>query len=301
MNSNDTVIRWLLEDDNLAVKYRTQTEILGLMHNDKEVKTVHDALLSSDLLKPVMALFDVGKDYADSHAFSALAEYGLTREDVDIDRYVDRHIASTNFRDGCGEGFLLRNLVALGYAAHPAVKKELPLALAAQQGDGGYPCVSNNPKINKPGVPHKSCFQMTASYLLLAAQLKKNGIHCPQAEGIASYFLGRDVLYRHDDPHRYVKDCHASTFHPPVCTRIGLHMTLNAISILGHADDPAFTRARELLESKRGADGKYILDGSLTKPYIKMEKPGKPSRWVTFYALQAYDMILPPENIIYPV
>jgi len=38
---------------------------------------------------------------------------------------VDRLIANTNFRDGCGEGFLLRNLVALGYAEHPDVKKEL--------------------------------------------------------------------------------------------------------------------------------------------------------------------------------
>jgi len=31
----------------------------------------------------------------------------------------------------------------------------------------------------------------------------------------------------------------------------------------------------------------YVLDGSLTKPYIKIEKPGKLSKWVTFYALLA--------------
>ena len=97
-------------------------------------------------MKSIMALFDVGKDFSDSYAFSALTEYGLTREDVEIDHYVDRHIANTNFRDGCGEGFLLRNLVALGYADYPVVKKELPLALSTQQSDGGFPCVSNNPK-----------------------------------------------------------------------------------------------------------------------------------------------------------
>jgi hypothetical protein len=176
INNNLPVIKWLLDDDNPAVKYRTQTELLGMAKDSGETKQTRNALVSSYLLKSVMTLLDIGKDYSDSHALSALAEYGLTRNDVDIDRYVDRLIANTNFRDGCGEGFLLRNLVALGYADHLAVKKELPLALATQQIDGGYPCISNNPKISKPGVPHKSCFQMTTSYLLLAAEMSKKGL-----------------------------------------------------------------------------------------------------------------------------
>ncbi|MDR0287304.1 MAG: hypothetical protein LBI03_06345, partial [Clostridiales bacterium] len=229
----------------------------------------------------------IGKDYSDTHALSALTEYGLTRDDIDIDRYVDRLITSTNFRDGCGEGFLLRNLVALGYSGHPAVKKELPIALATQQSDGGYPCISKNPRINKPNVPHKSCFQMTTSYLLLSAEMCKKGIDCPQSNGLADYFLSRNVLYRHDDPTRFVIDCHATTFHPPVCTRIGLHMILYALSILGRGKALECKKAWDILDSKRNDEGKYILDGSLTKPYIKMERPGKPSKWVTFYALLA--------------
>jgi hypothetical protein len=284
---NDDVINWLLEDDNPAVKYRTQSELLGIAKDSKKVKTTFNALLSSDLLKSVMTLFDVGKDFSDSHALSALAEYGITRADVDIDRYVDRLITNTNFRDGCGEGFLLRNLVALGYSEHPAVKKELPLVLATQQSDGGFPCVSNNPKIKKPGIPHKSCFQMTASYLLLAVEMFKKGLDCPQTEGIVKYFLGRDVLYRRDDPSQFVLNIHATTFHPPVCTRIGLHMILCALSILNKGKDPGCNRAWELLNNRCDDDGKYILDGSLTKPYIKIEKPGKFSKWVTFYALLA--------------
>lgn len=284
---DNAVIQWLLDDSNPAVKYRAQTELLDIPKENEEVKQTYKALLESELLKSAMALFDVGKDFSDSHAFSALAEYGLTREDVDINRYVDRHITNTNFRDGCGEGFLLRNLVALGYAEHPAIKNELPLALSEQQSDGGFPCISNNPKIKKPGVAHKSCFQMTVSYLLLAAELEKKDIEYPQTKGIIGYFLGRDILYRHDDPNRFVQDCHASTFHPPVCTRIGLHMILCALSTLGEGNTPACKRAWDLLDARCGGDGKYTLDGSLTKPYIKIERPGKPSKWVTFYALLA--------------
>jgi len=285
--SDNATISWLLEDDNPAVKYRVQTELLDISKDSEEAKTTRNAFLSSDLLKSVMALFDVGKDFSDSHALSALAEYGLTRHDVDIDRYVDRHIEHADFRDGCGGGFLLRNLIALGYADHPSVKKGLPLVLATQQIDGGFPCTSKNPKINKPNIPHKSCFQMTASYLLLAAEMFKKDLVCPQTEGIIKYFLDRDVLYRHDNPTRIVKNEMGTTFHPPVCTRIGLHMILCALSLLGKGADPSCKRAWELLNSKRGGDGKYILDGSLTKPYIKIEKPSKPNKWVTFYALLA--------------
>lgn len=286
MNEN-TVIQWLLEDTDPAVKYRTQTELLDIKKGSDEEKLTHKELLSSNHVKSAMSLFDIGKDYADSHALSALAEYGLTRDDVDIDRYVERLIANTNFRDGCGEGFLLRNLVALGYAEHPAVKKELLSVLATQQSDGGFPCVSKNPKINKPDVPHKSCFQMTTSYLLLTAEMIKKGIDCPQTNGIVCYFLGRNVLYRHDDSSRVVKSEMGSTFHPPVATRIGLHMILCALSILGVGRAPECERAWKVLESKCDDNGRYILDGSLTKPYIKMGKPGKANKWVTFYALLA--------------
>ncbi len=286
MNEN-TVIQWLLEDTDPAVKYRTQTELLDIKKGSEAEKQTYKALLASDHVKSVMSLFDIGKDYSDTHALSALTEYGLTRSDIVIDRYVDRLIDNTNFRDGCGEAFLLRNLVALGYAEHPAVIRELSLILATQQNDGGFPCVSKNPKIKKPNVPHKSCFQMTTSFLLLTEEMFKKGMDCPQAEGIINYFLGRDVLYRHDNSSIVIKQEMGTTFHPPVCTRIGLHMILCALSILGKGNAPECKRAWETLDSRRCDDGKYILDGSLTKPYIKTEKPEKVNKWVTFYALLA--------------
>ena len=292
MNKKDisidsTVIQWLLEDENPAVKYRTQTEILDISKDNAEVKSSYESLLSSDIIQSIMALFDIGKDYSDAHALCAIAECGLTRNDVEIDLCVDRLITNTNFRDGCGEGLLLRNLIALGFAEHNAVKRELPIFLSTQQNDGGFPCISKNPKINKPNVPHKSCFQITVSYLLLTVEMSKKGIDAPQTEGIIQYFLSRDVLYRRDDLTRLIKECHASTFHPPVCTRIGLHMTLCALSMLGKGNDSRCKRAWELLYQRRDDSGKYILADSLTKPYIKAGKKGKPSKWVTFYALLA--------------
>ena len=45
--------------------------------------------------------------------------------------------------------------------------------------------------------------------------------------------------------------------------------------------------SQSILENKCDEIGRYIIDGSLTKPYIKTEKPGKPNKWVTFYTMLA--------------
>ncbi len=280
----NSVINWLLEGSNLAVRYRTLTELLDDRRLGDESAALNN-LLSSEDVKHALSLFEIGKAYADAHAFSALAECGLTRKDLDIDRYVENYISEYGFADGCGEGFLLRNLVKLGYYGMPEVRKELAQVLTAQQSDGGYPCISKNPKIKKPNVPHKSCFQMSASYLLLMAELRKIGHKCDEENALAEYFLGREVLFRHDNPDWIVKEEMGRTFHPPVATRIGLHMILYSLSVLGKADDSRCKRAWSILEQRRTEDGKYVIDCSLTKPYIKTEKPGKPSKWVTFYAL----------------
>ncbi|GHU83485.1 hypothetical protein AGMMS50284_7130 [Clostridia bacterium] len=39
MMSDDLLIQWLLEDNNLAVKYRTQTELLGMDKHGDEVSS----------------------------------------------------------------------------------------------------------------------------------------------------------------------------------------------------------------------------------------------------------------------
>lgn len=285
-NMSLAVLDWLLEDSDPAVRYRTLIELLNTQIID-DVNDAKKALILSENVKSALKLFEVGKAYADAHAFSALAEYGLTRRDLDIDEHVEKYIAQYGFADGCGEGFLLRNLVMLGYTDHPKVKKELAAVLATQQSDGGYPCISKNPKIKKPNVPHKSCFQMSTSYLLLIAELHKQGIVCSQSSNLIEYFLGRDVLFRHDNPDQVVKAEMGTTFHPPVATRIGIHQILYALAALDKASDPRCNRAWSLLEARCADDGKYVIDGSLTKPYIKTEKPGKSNKWVTFYSLLA--------------
>jgi len=70
----DMTINWLLEDNNPAVKYRTQTELLGLSADKSDVKTwILDKLPEN--------WFDT-KGLWYRYFETAIAECGLSSEDV---------------------------------------------------------------------------------------------------------------------------------------------------------------------------------------------------------------------------
>lgn len=281
------VISWLLEDDTPEIKYRTMVELLDMPKDDICVKTAYDKLMNSDAVANIMMKFELDKKWEDYNAFSALAEFGLTRYDVKIDEYVERIIANTGFKMLCGEGFLLRNLVALGYYDNPMVKEEIPKAFSVQKSDGGFGCISKSKKINDPKLPHKSCIRITASYLLLAAELKKIDVILPQNSQLVDYFIDRNVVYRHDDSTRFVVNEMAGTFYPLDPIKIGLQSSLYALAILGAGNRAGYIKARKILESKRDDEGRYLLDKSLSKPYFKIGKIRRPNKWITLYALLA--------------
>lgn len=279
------VISWLLEDETPEIKYRTMVELLNMQKDDPNVKKAYNNLICSDIVAMVMDKFKLNKKWEDFNGFCALAEFGLTKRDVEIDEYVERIISNTGFKMMCGEGLLLRNLVLLGYSDHPKVHEEISSVFSILKKDGGFGCISKNKRINDPKLPHKSCYRLTAAYLLLAAELKKEGIVLPQSIALADYFLHRDVLFRHEDSTKFVVDEMAGTFYPLDPIKIGLQVILYGLAILGVADKPECNKAWALLESRRQEEGRYILDKALSKPYYKIGKTGKPNKWVTLYVL----------------
>ena len=67
----------------------------------------------------------------------------------------------------------------------------------------------------------------------------------------------------------------------------GLQNIVESFCALGYGNDPRLSKAWNILNSKKTLDGKYILNGTLTKSYLPKERVGKPSKWVTFYAMLA--------------
>jgi hypothetical protein len=79
---NNAVIQWLLDNDNPAVKYRTQTEILGEAADKEPVIAWVDNFLPADW-KEREGLWS-------TYYLTTIAECGLTFEDVPLNKKKSR-------------------------------------------------------------------------------------------------------------------------------------------------------------------------------------------------------------------
>ena len=133
---NDKVISWLLEDDNPAVKYRTQTEILGQVGNKSSViKWLIDYLpVDWKETKYIRAVYYL----------TAFAESGLNGEDIPLS--IEEFFCNANifpfipFRNGCGDFMNLRALVRLGLADEQKIVIAIRELSKSQLPDGGFLC-----------------------------------------------------------------------------------------------------------------------------------------------------------------
>ena len=69
--------------------------------------------------------------------------------------------------------------------------------------------------------------------------------------------------------------------------RTGLPLILAALAILGAGRDPALARGWDLLADKKNANGRLLLEGTLTRQPVSFGKVGQENKWLTFYALLA--------------
>lgn len=274
------VIEWLLGNNNPAVAYRTKTELLN-EHADKE---------------PVIAWLTgfLPRDWMDTKGLwstywlTAIAECGLTYNDIDadaskVDSFYDEH----KFECGCGDFMRLRAMVRLGL--------EIPQTLIesmreSQLPDGGFLCLH---RLDKLKYTPKSCAKVNMHALMFCAEYKKRGIRLGFEERLISYFWNHQLFYRTDNPEMLMLDGRIGwrtidTFYPSEVMRIGLQNIVEAFCALGYGNDIRLEKAWAFLNERKTEDNKYLLDGSLSKSYLRKEPCGKPSKWVTFYALLAH-------------
>ena len=101
------VINWLLEDDNPAVKYRTQTEILGESADKGPVVAWVNNFLPADWTER--------EGLWSTYYLTTIAESGLSFEDIQLDKEKAIHFGDAyRFEHSCGDYMRLRALVRLG-------------------------------------------------------------------------------------------------------------------------------------------------------------------------------------------
>ena len=279
-----SVLEWLTENDNPEVKLRTLKEYKKLSDNDEEVIACKKELLQSKVYERGLKKLKKDKPWDKYDAIMAFAEWGLTRDDIgkDIDDEVFGLIKSTGFKMLCGEPLLLRNLVKLGYYSEDIVKNEVDAVLKLVKEDGGFGCISTNKKINDPKKPHKSCARLTVEYLLLVAELHLQGFKPECEDALVHYFTKRNIFYRTDDMKTPMVDVMLSTFYPPDPIKIGAHMIVYALRVLGcEPESEAMKAGYKVLDEHKTDNGKYILTASKSVPAFNV---GEENKWVTLYA-----------------
>ena len=258
------ILEWLLEEETPEVRLRTLKEYLKLPDDDEKVIECKKLLLQSKMYERALKKLRKDKPWDKFDAVMAFAEWGLTRKDIgkDIDDEVFALIDTTGFKMLCGEPYLLRNLVKLGYDQEDAVKNEIACVLSGIKEDGGFGCISTNKKINDPRKPHKSCARLTVEYLLLVAELHLLVYRMDCERKLVQYFTKRNIFYRTDDMKTPMVDVMTGTFYPSDPIKVGAQNILYALRVLGcRPDSEAMQAGYKVLDQYRTESGRYILTG----------------------------------------
>ena len=287
---NQSILDWLLEEETPEVRLRTLKEYLKLPDDDEKVIECKRQLLQSKTYERPLKKIRKDKPWDKFDAIMAFAEWGLTRKDVgkDIDDEVFGLIQRTGFKMLCGEPYLLRNLVKLGYDQEDIVKNEIACVLSGIKEDGGFGCISTNKKTNDPRKPHKSCARLTVEYLLLVAELHLLGYRMDCENKLVHYFMKRNIFYRTDDMKTPMVDVMLGTFYPSDPIKVGAQNILYALRVLGcKPDSEAMQAGYKVLNQYRTENGRYILTASKSVPAFKAGNVGEENKWVTLYAYMA--------------
>lgn len=278
------VWNWLLEDSNPAVKWRTKTE---LMEQEGDKTPLIEWIFSK---LPCHWIDTKGLWF--TYYMTSFAECGLSYEDIPS-QAIEKALAiyDKDIDSGCADFMLLTALMKLGISDHPMMRRIIDELGNRSLPDGGYVCQRI---IHKLDYTPKSCYKADVFALFFVAECKKKGVDITAFQPLIEYFFRRNLFYKSTNPAELVINAREGwrtidTFYPFEPMRVGLQNVIEAFCALGYGNDERLQEGWALLHSHKDESGKVILKQTLTKSYLPKtrEKPGKPSKWVTFYTLLA--------------
>ena len=238
--SKDTVIQWLLEENEPSVRYRTLTELLNYPADHAEVVSARDKVAACKNVKRIFAkrdergLFPHKPEYYGNWTtfthLTILAELGITRNDPRIWQIVDwiltpgddkveffmqkeygySYILDDANLGSCGQVRFLSTLVRLGYLDEPRVKRLIDVFIEKGRFDGGYLCKwkKSNHKNQEP----KSCFKAAVPALFLYSVLPDSYRSGEKYDALLNYFISRNMIYSKIEPYKIIADTKLAIF-----------------------------------------------------------------------------------------
>ena len=281
VNVPESVVDWLLEENEPSARYETLVQLLEKTQNDESVRRTRDQI---GLKGWAAKIFDKQKEetYWDNPTsclvpkFSAcswqlivLADLGVSRRDRRVAKAVEHFLDHHNVESGgfslrpkgrdkfephvCLTGNMVRTLSRIGYHEDDRVLKSLDWLISKQLSDGGWNCSS-------PG-KHGS-FMSTVQPVWALSEMMS---HDARRGWEASAKKGSEFLLRHrvfkSDRDDSVVLLDFLRFHYPLHYCYDFLHGLRVLTELGVKNDRRMDDAVSLLLEKRHPDGKWLLEG----------------------------------------
>jgi hypothetical protein len=317
------VLGWLLETSNPSVRYFTLRGLLGAKEDDAEVRAAASAIMDSEAVRTVLASqepdghwlapdrFYTGKYRSTVWQLLVLAELGADRADDRIqkacafilDRAQDREsggFSTGGSRKGggrhsevipCLTGNMLWVLVRFGWLKDERVQRTIDWITTYQRFDDGT-------DVAPSGWPYdrfEMCWGRHTCFMGIVKALKGLGEIPPRQRSPAvreTIARGAEFMLIH---HVFKRSHNLARVSKPGWRRFGFPLMyqtdaleiLNLLLDLGYRDR-RMEDAFELVESRRGADGRWILENSYNDRLLApIESQGRAGKWVTLHALRA--------------
>jgi len=306
LDAQSNIIKWLLEDENPSVQFRTLKEVLNYDDDTPEIRRAKLAILQSS---PVQILLDkmhpagywlqknprtksfVGDgveydSFGTTHfCLAYLAELGLDRTQSQVEIAADRYLALQQLNGdwyrhfSCLLGYNIRTFMRFGFQDDYRVKRAMELLLQTCHEDGGYLCDIHEDKYKTRSV--KSCIRGSVKSLLAFSEFPVYWDH-PRCKQLENYFLRRGGIFQSAHPGIPVnQDVQHLSF--PLTWRANAYEVLYALSKMGYGRDERSRAAWASLENKADQADRYPLDWTPTQCPWKVGKLGEVNKWITFY------------------
>jgi hypothetical protein len=314
MKIQETILEWLLEPDQPAVRYSTLLHLFDHSKESEDVRKAHSNIPKVGWAHEILASqrpggywASRGDLYRPKYAATiwkliVLADLGLTAKDGGIRKACEFFLNEYAQPDGgfdtpgessrselCITGNLARTLLVCGYGEDRRVLAAFNWLMENQMDDGGWHCFYERAH----GRGTLDCWEGLSAFAALPRKKWTRRIKRSVERG-AEFYLDRE-LFR-EGPRRYLP---WFRFHYPVHYYYDLLVGLDIITSLGYAGDRRLRAALKILEEKRRPDGTWALDAvhpdlGVGAGYrfrkrpkrFALEKEGRPSKWITLTALR---------------
>ncbi len=314
---DQSVMDWLLEEDQPAVRYLALTRLLGRPDRDPEVREARGAIARQGWAADILAKQDAGgwwvrgdrlyqpKYLSTNWMLLILADLGMTREDPRIRKAADLWVNRFAAKDGgfgidgtksshlCTAGNTARALVQFGYADHPAVRASFGWFVKNASRLGGWSCFGSGRNLDS--------WEPMSAFAVYPREEWTKDMEDTVGKA-AEFYLQRELHVQGDHYEPWYR------FHYPNHYYYDLLVGLDFMTALGYGSDPRLEHALGVLRKKRRPDGRWNLDavhpdveGSMAEWFKKhpkqaptpfaLEQPGQPSKMVTLRALQVLKRI----------